>query len=84
MLLAVTLALVLFLGRGGALATAPYYWFAIAIVRTAETVIGDLIAENHQFNLGLSASTVFTGLLFVVTVVFREVLIPTKQGPCPE
>ncbi len=79
LLLAATLALVLYAGRGRALATTAYYWFAIAIVRTAGTAIGDWIAESQQLHLGLSVSTMCTGLLFVMTVILWDALIRTRQ-----
>lgn len=78
-LLVTMLALVLYWGHGGLLATIAYYWFAIAIVRTAGTAIGDWIAESQQLHLGLSVSTMYTGLLFVMTVVLWDALVRTRQ-----
>ncbi|QEM67344.1 hypothetical protein FO488_03700 [Geobacter sp. FeAm09] len=72
LILAAMLAVVLYAGRGGVLATMAYYWFAIAIVRSAGTAIGDWIAENQQLHIGLSVSTMCTGLLFAMAVLLWD------------
>lgn len=60
------------------LAPGYYYWFVIAIVRSAGTVVGDWIAENQQLHIGLPASTLYTGGGFVVTLVLWHFLTETE------
>jgi len=56
-----------FFGRG-LLRVIPYYWFSIVLVRTAGTAMGDFLA-SRSLGLGLPLSTLFTGLLFLITLI---------------
>jgi uncharacterized membrane-anchored protein len=60
---------VLFAGRGRAAQMIWLYWTTIAVARTAGTAIGDWLAENKLLHIGLSFSTVITGLAFVAVLV---------------
>ena len=46
----------------------PYYWLIVAVARTAGTAIGDLLAENHTVNIGLTWSTLITGVSFLAVL----------------
>jgi uncharacterized membrane-anchored protein len=64
------------------------YWLAIVLARAAGTNIGDLIAFRKGLNLGLPASTLLTGLVFVAFVLLgsrRAAGSPaaTTAGPAP-
>ena len=45
------------------------YWAIVAVARTTGTAIGDWLAENKLLHIGLSASTLFTGLAFIAVLV---------------
>jgi len=45
------------------------YWLVIAVARTTGTAIGDWIAENKIFKLGLPLTTLLTGLAFLSVVL---------------
>lgn len=45
------------------------YWAAVAVARTAGTAVGDLLAESRKLHLGLTKSTILTGLAFVLMLV---------------
>ncbi len=45
------------------------YWLTIVCVRTAGTTVGDFLASRHGAGLGLEASTVFTGILWIALLV---------------
>jgi uncharacterized membrane-anchored protein len=68
-LLGAALALLFLIARtrNGLLRSLPYYWLTIVTVRAAGTVVGDLLAGRHM--LGLPASTLVTGTLFVALLV---------------
>ena len=71
--LGMLLAVTLFFGRGGKSNMFAVYWFTIALARTAGTAIGDWLAENEIMALGLSLSTLLTGLAFAgVLLVWRS------------
>jgi len=71
--LSVLLLAVLFLGGGRQAQIMALYWTTVAVARTAGTAIGDLLAENKTLNIGLSLSTLLTGLSFVgVLVLWRS------------
>ena len=63
------LASVLRLVRGATSDTAPY-WCAIVVARAAGTNLGDLIAFRKGLNLGLPASSLLTGGVFLGLVLF--------------
>jgi uncharacterized membrane-anchored protein len=46
------------------------YWFTVAVARTAGTAIGDWLADEKIVNIGLSYSTLITGIAFVAVLVF--------------
>lgn len=49
------------------------YWFTVAVARTAGTAIGDWLADEKIVPIGLSYSTLITGLAFVgVLVLWRS------------
>ena len=55
------------------------YWATVAVARTTGTAIGDWLAENKILHIGLSLSTLITGLGFVaVLVLWRSRL---KKAP---
>jgi uncharacterized membrane-anchored protein len=64
--LTVLLAAWLYFARG-VLRIVGYYWFSIVFVRTAGTALGDYLA-SRPVGLGLSLSTLLTGLIFVMTL----------------
>lgn len=61
---------VLFAGRGRAVQIIALYWTTVAIARTAGTAMGDFLAENKTLHIGLSVSTLMTGIAFVAVLVF--------------
>jgi hypothetical protein len=44
------------------------YWTTVAVARTAGTAIGDWLAENKLLYVGLTTSTLITGVLFVAVL----------------
>jgi uncharacterized membrane-anchored protein len=71
--LTVILLAVLAAGRQRAAQIIALYWTTVAIARTAGTAIGDWLAENTLLHIGLSVSTLMTGVLFVsVLVLWRS------------
>jgi len=57
---------VILLGRWqGTVAAIPGYWLTVSVARTAGTAMGDWLAENKIFDIGLSLSTLVTGTVFV-------------------
>ena len=57
-----------FFFANGLLRQAPFYWFTIVLVRTAETAVGDYLA-GRSLGIGLPLSTLYTGTLFVITLI---------------
>jgi uncharacterized membrane-anchored protein len=45
------------------------YWFTIVLVRSAGTAVGDYLA-GRALGLGLPTSTLITGMLMAVTLLF--------------
>ncbi len=68
-ILTATLAVLLLFGRGGRIQMLYYSWLTICVARTAGTAIADMLAENERLNLGLVASTIMTGIMFVSVLV---------------
>lgn len=63
--LGLLLAIIL-LGRWqGIVAAIAGYWLTVSVARTAGTAMGDWLAENKILNIGLTASTLITGAVFV-------------------
>lgn len=63
--LGLLLAIIL-LGRWqGIVAAIPGYWLTVSVARTAGTAMGDWLAENKIFDIGLTVSTLITGCVFV-------------------
>jgi uncharacterized membrane-anchored protein len=71
-LLGALLAALLVYGRGGRVQLLYYYWLTICVARTTGTAIADMLAENQRLNIGLSASTILTGMVFVAVLVFLK------------
>jgi uncharacterized membrane-anchored protein len=46
------------------------YWTIVAVARTAGTGIGDWLADEKFYKIGLSLSTLITGLVFVGVLLF--------------
>lgn len=71
--LGLLLAIIL-LGRWqGIVAAIPGYWLTVSVARTAGTAMGDWLAENKIFDIGLSVSTLITGCVFVgILVLWRS------------
>ena len=67
--LGILLAFALLAGRTGVTTVVILYWTSIAVARTAGTAMGDWLAESKPLNLGLPASTLLSGLLFLAVVV---------------
>lgn len=65
---------VILLGRWqGIVAAIPGYWLTVSVARTAGTAMGDWLAENKIFDIGLTVSTFITGLVFVgILVLWRS------------
>ena len=65
---------VILLGRWqGVVAASPGYWLTVSVARTAGTAMGDWLAENKIFDIGLTVSTFITGLVFVgILVMWRS------------
>jgi uncharacterized membrane-anchored protein len=65
---------VILLGRWqGIVAAIPGYWLTVSVARTAGTAMGDWLAENKIFDIGLSVSTLITGCVFVgILVLWRS------------
>jgi uncharacterized membrane-anchored protein len=57
------LALLFVIARNGLLRSLWFYWVTVVTVRAAGTVVGDFVAGKNM--LGLPASTLVTGILFV-------------------
>ena len=52
------------------------YWLALAVARTAGTAMGDWLAETEALGIGLPLSTLITGAIFVLILLFW----PRKGG----
>lgn len=60
---------VLFAGGRRAAQIVAIYWATVAVARTTGTAIGDWLAENELLHIGLSSSTLFTGVAFLAVLV---------------
>ncbi len=65
--LGIPLALLLAVGSGGPLWSAPFFWLTVVVVRADGTVAGDWFAGRHM--LGLPLSTALSGLVFVALLL---------------
>ena len=63
----------------GVLRTISGYWFTIVLVRSAGTAVGDFLA-GRSLGLGLPTSTLITGMLMAVTLLFWK---QRKLEPSP-
>jgi len=71
LLLVPILALLFVIARNGLLRALWFYWITVVTVRAAGTVVGDFTAGRNM--LGLPASTLVTGILFVALLaIWRE------------
>lgn len=68
-LLATILGLLLLFGRGGRIQMLYYTWLTICVARTMGTAVADMLAENESLNIGLTVSTLCTGIVFVAVLV---------------
>ncbi len=68
-LLAAIFGLLLLFGRGGRIQMLFYTWVTICVARTMGTAIADVLANNRSLNMGLTVSTVFTGIVFIAVLV---------------
>jgi uncharacterized membrane-anchored protein len=67
---------VILLGRWqGIVAAIPGYWLTVSVARTAGTAMGDWLAENKILDIGLTVSTLITGIVFV------GILLLWRSGP---
>jgi uncharacterized membrane-anchored protein len=65
------LALLFAIARNGLLRSLWFYWVTVVTVRAAGTVVGDFVAGKNM--LGLPASTLVTGILFVcLLAIWKE------------
>lgn len=48
------------------------YWSTVAVAWTAGTAIGDWLAENRIFNIGVPLSMLLTGTAFAVLLLWRS------------
>jgi uncharacterized membrane-anchored protein len=65
------LALLFVIARNGLLHSLWFYWVTVVTVRAAGTVVGDFVAGKNM--LGLPASTLVTGILFVsLLAIWKE------------
>jgi uncharacterized membrane-anchored protein len=76
------LALLFAIGRRRLLWIIPYYWLTVVMVRSAGTVVGDLLAGRNL--LGLATSTLVTGLAFAALLLLwqdrREDFYDLRRG----
>jgi uncharacterized membrane-anchored protein len=68
-ILSVALAVVFAVRKLRFAQTVAFYWFIIAVARSAGTAIGDWIAENQHSDIGLPLSTTLTGIAFLAVIV---------------
>jgi uncharacterized membrane-anchored protein len=61
--LSAALAALFLIGARGLLWVLPFYWLTVVMIRAAGTVVGDYLAADDL--LGLKASTLITGIIFV-------------------
>jgi uncharacterized membrane-anchored protein len=66
--LTAVLVVVLLVVRSSAARMIAVYWATIAVARTAGTAIGDWLADTKALHVGLSLSTLVTGLIFVAVL----------------
>jgi uncharacterized membrane-anchored protein len=71
------LVLLFVIARNGLLRSLSFYWVTVVTVRAAGTVVGDFMAGKNM--LGLPASTLVTGILFVcLLAIWKE---PSSSRP---
>ncbi|MGD9843734.1 MAG: hypothetical protein AB7U99_12705, partial [Steroidobacteraceae bacterium] len=68
-ILTAILAVLLLFGRSDRIQKLYYSWLTICVARTAGTAIADMLAGNQTLNIGLVASTIMTGIVFVGVLV---------------
>jgi uncharacterized membrane-anchored protein len=66
--LTAVLVVVVLVVRNSTMRMIAVYWATIAVARTAGTAIGDWIADTKALHVGLSLSTLLTGLIFVAVL----------------
>jgi uncharacterized membrane-anchored protein len=70
-LLSPIVAMLFVIVRQGPLLLLPVYWLTVVAIRAAGTSVGDFISGRNM--LGLPASTVVTGMLFIIfLVIWRD------------
>ena len=87
LLLGAMLAALLLYGRAGRIQLLFYYWLTICVARTAGTAVADMLAENRTLNIGLPASTILTGVIFVAVLWFwkspRKTPLSSREQTTP-
>jgi uncharacterized membrane-anchored protein len=70
--IALSIILLVFLMVAGkkALGTMALYWAIVATARTAGTGIGDWLADEKFYKIGLSWATLLTGVVFTAVLIF--------------
>lgn len=69
--------------RGAAASAIGWYWLTVACARTAGTALGDWLAENHTFNLGLPLCTALTLLTFMLALLLLPRGSKLRLGATP-
>jgi uncharacterized membrane-anchored protein len=67
--LSVILAVALLIYRNGLIGAVLAYWLTVGVARTTGTAIGDWLAENKVFDIGLSRCTLMTGVVFLAVLL---------------
>lgn len=78
LVLSVVLAGVLILELRARSAREARYWFVIAVVRTASTVMGDCLTGEEGLGLGYATGAALVGALFVVLLVMPRTIALTR------
>ena len=76
--LGVPLALTLWFGRNGLLTHFYYYWFTVALIRSAGTSAGDWLAHGP---LGLTWATAVSGTVFFAVVLLTYTVAKDNTRP---
>jgi uncharacterized membrane-anchored protein len=81
LVLTAVLIVVLLIVKSSTARMIAVYWTTIAVARTAGTAIGDWLAETKALHVGLTLSTLLTGLVFVAVLLFwpRRLTAPADR-----
>jgi uncharacterized membrane-anchored protein len=61
--------------------TVMAYWAIVGLARTAGTSIGDWVAENRTFAIGLPLASLLTGTVFVLLILLWPSRRPADETP---